>query len=453
MEWMAGQIRRNRRCEASGVVSICSANRFVLDAVMKWAGQKGCPLCIETTSNQVNQFGGYIGRVPQAFVRFILRLAEENEFPTCRLILGGDHLGPNPWQDIEAPRALEHSYQLVHDYIAAGYTKIHLDTSMACSGDVEPSASALDEETIAQRTAALCEVSEKVARERSPRCPMPVYVVGTEVPTPGGATGQPEALKVSSAEEVEKTIRLVREAFLERTLDSAWERVIGIVVQPGVEFGVDSVTDYDPNGTRELVRVIKKYESLAYEAHSTDYQTRKSLTALVRNHFAILKVGPGLTFALREALIAMECIEREYLSIQKRAVLSNLSQVLDDVMLRRPLHWKNHYYGDAASVSIMRRFSLSDRCRYYWTEPEVHSAVEQLVANFDRFPPPLSLVSQFLPRQYDAIRSNGIPLKSAAILRYPICEVLDSYFDACNQNGEEMLGTQLTAALNPDGAG
>ena len=50
---------------------------------------------------------------------------------------------------------------------------------------------------------------------------------------------------------------------------------------------------------------------MVYEAHSTDYQTRDALRALVKDHFAILKVGPGLTFAMREALWALDAIDQE----------------------------------------------------------------------------------------------------------------------------------------------
>ena len=59
--------------------------------------------------------------------------------------------------------------------------------------------------------------------------------------------------------------------------------------------------------------MIEQYDRLIFEAHSTDYQTPAALAALVRDHFAILKVGPALTFALREALWALDCIEREWI--------------------------------------------------------------------------------------------------------------------------------------------
>ncbi len=51
------------------------------------------------------------------------------------LILGGDHLGPNPWTRLPADQAMEKAAAMVAAYAAAGFTKIHLDASMACADD------------------------------------------------------------------------------------------------------------------------------------------------------------------------------------------------------------------------------------------------------------------------------------------------------------------------------
>ena len=53
---------------------------------------------------------------------------------------------------------------------------------------------------------------------------------------------------------------------------------------------------------------------MVFEAHSTDYQTAGALRALVEDRWAILKVGPALTFALREALFALSAIEEELIA-------------------------------------------------------------------------------------------------------------------------------------------
>ena len=180
---------------------------------------------------------------------------------------------------------------------------------------------------------------------------LPRYIIGTEVPIPGGATAHEEGVSVTKAEDVRQTIQVTREAFLREGLESAWERVVGVVVQPGVEFGDDFVLPYQPSAAKELSKFIES-QPMVYEAHSTDYQTREALTNLVRDHFAILKVGPGLTFAFREAVFALAMIENELFPEDQR---SNIIQVLDDVMVKHPEHWKKYYHGDEAGQILVLR--------------------------------------------------------------------------------------------------
>ena len=73
---------------------------------------------------------------------------------------------------------------LVRDFVLAGFTKIHLDASMRLADD--PSDRPLDETTVAQRAADLCAVAEAAMGSLPANAPRPVYVVGSEVPIPGG---------------------------------------------------------------------------------------------------------------------------------------------------------------------------------------------------------------------------------------------------------------------------
>jgi len=110
-----------------------------------------------------------------------------------------------------------------------------------------------------------------------------------------------------------RTIAITKEAFAARGLHQAWERVIAVVVQPGVEFGNATVIPYDASRTKKLAAFAAAQGGRVYEAHSTDYQTPGALKEMVRDHFAILKVGPWMTFAYREAVFALEAVEKEWL--------------------------------------------------------------------------------------------------------------------------------------------
>ena len=189
-------------------------------------------------------------------------------------------------------------------YVKAGFRKIHLDTSMGCLG--EPSA--LDDYATATRAARLAKVAEVTAKLCD--LPSPLYVIGTEVPPPGGADHLISSIQPTSSEAARRTIEVHHRAFLEEGLAQAFDRVIGLVVQPGVEFGNHNVITYDPSNTTQLVTVLKDNPQFVFEAHSTDYQGLKPLSQLVNDGFAILKVGPELTFVLRETLEERQANEK-----------------------------------------------------------------------------------------------------------------------------------------------
>jgi D-tagatose-1,6-bisphosphate aldolase subunit GatZ/KbaZ len=152
---------------------------------------------------------------------------------------------------------------------------------------------------------------------------------------------------------------------------------------------------------------------------------------MVQDHFAILKVGPWLTFAFREAVFALSAIERELLAEEKSQRLSQLREALDRAMLREPAFWRSYYKGDESQLRISRAYSYSDRCRYYWHEISVQAEIERLIGNLTARPVPLTLVSQYLPFEYEAIRTEQIENQPEAIIRYHIQSVLRSYATAC----------------------
>jgi D-tagatose-1,6-bisphosphate aldolase subunit GatZ/KbaZ len=418
-------IRKQKRGEIRGIPSICSAHPTVLQAAMRRAVQTKTPLLIEATCNQVNQFGGYTGMKPMDFVSFVKQLANENGLPANQLILGGDHLGPSVWQAEPEDSAMNKSEQLVREYIHAGFRKIHLDASMKLADD--DVSRPLDVEISARRTAHLAKVCEE-AYAKFPGTNAPRYVIGTEVPVPGGAKEHEEGVSVTTVDAARQTIDITHDAFLHAGMESAWERVIALVVQPGVEFGDDFILDYQPDNASALTRYIENESRLIYEAHSTDYQTRESLRDLVRDHFAILKVGPALTFAYREAVFALAMIEKELIA---RDNCSDLIACMEEVMLRDPGFWKKYYPGNPEVQAFKRKYSLSDRIRYYWATPKAKEALEKLITNLNNFPAPLNLISQWLPVQYRRIRSGELENSPMAIIQDRIDDILCDYQFAC----------------------
>ncbi|MEO8061124.1 MAG: D-tagatose-bisphosphate aldolase, class II, non-catalytic subunit [Pseudomonadota bacterium] len=421
MKALVDILARHKRGEGVGIYSLCTAHPWVIEAAMHEAKNTATPLLIEATCNQVNQFGGYTGMTPADFREFVYAIADRAGLARARVWLGGDHLGPNVWQKEPAETAMKRADELVAQYIAAGFRKIHLDCSMACSDDPVP----LPEALIAARAARLALIAERAWQEAGGEAP--VYVIGTEVPIPGGAAEELQELAVTSPQAAALTIETHRKAFAAVELEAAWPRVIALVVQPGVEFDLHKVVDYQPDKTRELKTSIERDPQFVFEAHSTDYQTPDNLAALVRDHFAILKVGPGATFALRETLWALAAIEGALPGIENP---SRLPEVALRVMRENPNQWRGHYH-DAANESLDLAFSLSDRIRYYWPHPEVTRACKKLLENLRSRPLPLTLVSQYLPRQYAAIRTGEIEPAVDALLRDGVAQSIRPYLRAC----------------------
>ncbi len=430
--FLMNAVREQKHGRAAGIYSICSAHRWVLEAAMMQAERDGTPVLVESTSNQVDQFGGYTGMTPAQFVAFVRRIAADRRFPVKRIVFGGDHLGPNAWQREPAAEAMAKARDLVRAYARAGYTKIHLDASMRCADDPAESRGALADEVVAARAADLCAAAEAACKDTPGGCP-PVYVIGTEVPPPGGAREKLEGVPVTDVAHARHTLSVTRAAFFRHNLQSAWERVVALVVQPGVEFDDAAVAAYDRKAARPLARFIEKQAGIVFEAHSTDYQTRQALRAMVEDHFAVLKVGPWLTFALREALFALEEMEVELLGRHGAIKLSDLRATLERTMLAHPEHWNRHYHGDDDARRYARQYSYSDRCRYYWPNPDLQKAVQRLIANLQAHPVPLTLLSQYLPGQYRAVRELRLAAAPQDLIRDKIMEVTSAYSFACGQ--------------------
>jgi D-tagatose-1,6-bisphosphate aldolase subunit GatZ/KbaZ len=435
VELLRARLLRNKNGAGTGVYSVCSAHKAVLQAAIAQAREDDSFIIIEATSNQVDQTGGYTGMTPERFTRYVRAIAADMDFPFERIVLGGDHLGPNSWQAERAESAMAKACELVASYAEAGFRKLHLDASMFCADDPGDRSGALPDELCAARAARLCAAAEEAVRAAG-RGEKPLYVIGTEVPVPGGAKEASGPPRPSSRASVEATLALTKKAFIKAGLGESWERVIGIVAQPGVEFGDEEIFYYLGGAAKGLGAALDG-ESLVFEAHSTDYQPESCLRRLVEDHFAILKVGPALTFAYREAVFALSMIERELVPGGDRA---RLEEVLEEEMLSStPNYWKKYYHGSEEEQRFARRYSFSDRSRYYWTKLRVSAEAEKLFRNLSARKIPLSLISQYFPRQFEKVCESGIGSDPRSLVLARIKDVVAGYARACKFGNDGSL--------------
>lgn len=427
-------VNRYKGGENVGVFSVCCSNQYVIEASMERLLNKNTPLLVEATANQVDQFGGYTGMKPNDYVKYIYEIADKVGFPKERIILGGDHLGPLTWKGIDPSEAMENSKGLIREYVLAGFTKIHLDTSMPLKGDME--SGNFGDALIADRASVLCKVAEEAyleLKEKDVNALHPVYIIGSEVPIPGGAQVEEEGLKATSVEGFKTTVETFKSAFESYGVGDAWQYVIGVVVQPGVEFGSEDIWDYNREEAKELIAGLKDYPQLIFEAHSTDYQTPKALKQMVEDGFIILKVGPALTFGFREGAFALNHIENELLRYNSNVELSNFIDVLNSNMVRNPKDWVHHYSGTGEEIKLQRKYSLSDRARYYMPKDEVNFALEKLISNLEGVEIPITIISQYMHEQYKKVREGILKPTAVELLKDRIGEYIDDYIFAVEE--------------------
>ena len=434
-EYFQRIISAQNKGKPKGLVSICSSNFKVLEAAISQAENIEGPLLIESTSNQVNQCGGYMDLTPLQFKEKVHAIAKKYNLPQAKILLGGDHLGVQPWPDKPEAEALEKGCRMVHDYARAGFSKIHLDASIPLRDD-----DSLDPETVFARTASLCRAAEEgfaARKKNNPQASPPVYVIGSEVPFPGGDFQANAGPEVTSRQDLDRTISVAEKHFADNNLDEAWQRVVAIVVQTGVEFEKYDIYDYDSSEFQVLTEMLQNDGRFVFEGHSSDYQRPGELKKMVSDRIAILKVGPALTFALREALFSLEMMEKELLNDGAgrgdQNGLSNFSELLDREMQQDPGDWEKYYQGSEPEQRLARKYSYFDRCRYYISRDIIQQAADRLLGNLAAREIPLPLVSQYLPQQYRRIRQGELSPNPEELIKDHILETLTPYFKAADQ--------------------
>jgi D-tagatose-bisphosphate aldolase class II non-catalytic subunit len=402
-------IRRNRAGESVAITSVCSAHPDVLRASLMLARDLAQPLVVEATSNQVNQDGGYTGQRPADFIASVRRLAAEIGLPGTHLVFGGDHLGPQVWRAGAADAAMAKARLMIAEYVRAGFTKIHLDCSEGCAG--EPAQ--LGDAVTAERAADLAAVALAAAPDPGTL----LFVIGTEVPPPGGArmddAGEIAATTPASAR---ATLAAHAKAFEAAGIAAALPQIGGLVVQPGVEFSPMHVHGLPMARDPGLAAVLADWPGVCLEAHSTDYQHPTVFPRLSELGFAFLKVGPALTFAYRRAIYGLDALAGQMGWRDGPSV----AEVMEALMLAAPRHWQAHYHASGGDLRVQRHFGLADRIRYYWPRPEAQVAVDALMQTLSAHDLPDPMLGQgFAPDVIAAARQMGTPMPQAL----PLTEV------------------------------
>ncbi|EHL6304790.1 tagatose bisphosphate family class II aldolase [Escherichia coli] len=154
----------------------------------------------------------------------------------------------------------------------------------------------------------------------------------------------------------------------------------------------------------------------------------QALKNYLTEHPEALKVGPALTFALREAIFALAQIEQELIAPENR---SGCLAVIEEVMLDEPQYWKKYYRTGFNDSLLDIRYSLSDRIRYYWPHSRIKNSVETMMVNLEGVDIPLGMISQYLPKQFERIQSGELSAIPHQLIMDKIYDVLRAYRYGC----------------------
>ena len=96
-------------------------------------------------------------------------------------------------------------------------------------------------------------------------------------------------------------------------------------------------------------------------------------------------------------------------------------------MLEQPGNWKKHYNGTEEEKHLARKYSYSDRCRYYIGDERVEQAMEHLFRNLDTKTPSDSMLHQYMPEQYRMVRDGTLPREAKALAKAAVRQVVAEY--------------------------
>ena len=389
--------------------SFCTSNIEVIKSILFFCHIKKLPCLIECTSNQVNQHGGYTNKTPKMFIKEILSISKKIKFNSKKLFLGGDHLGPLPWKKKSKTVAIKNSISLINDYLDQKFCKIHIDTSIKCKNDKY-----INSDIIFERTNEILN-NDNIKKKIKDK----FIVVGTEVPLAG--SGDNENIIKTSKKQIETEVLKFKKILKKQNLKN---NIFGLVIEPGMKYTHSSVIK--PNFTNFTNKKnISKKNNFVYEAHSTDYQSKKTLKQLVKNNFKFLKVGPELTYSYSRSLFFMENIEKNNFKLKN----SNIKKIIFSAMLKNRKYWEGYYEKKTTELFLNSKL---DRMRYYFDTKPVVNSIKTLKKNINLLDSKKILCFMSLTEKKEFLNFKNKKLSNFDIIKLIfISRTLKRYFSAC----------------------
>jgi D-tagatose-1,6-bisphosphate aldolase subunit GatZ/KbaZ len=422
--WLIDILEANRRGERKGIYAVESQNPTVQEVYLRQALADGSPALFEVSAEILDPHGQSGKILPEDFIGKVKQIAVKIGFPLDRLFFGVNGLSPSLWHGESVESALKKTRAFISDIVSLGFNKLGIHAGIHLKGD--PADQLLPREVIIAREAALYQAAE-LAAAGLPDEEKPLYVIDVH-PGQGMIEGKKDMVR---KEDVENTVDRFALTAAAAGLPEIKERLLAARVFLGPGYDSEKVIPFDSSLLKKLSGCVYGYKPVIFEALQTDFQPQMVLDQLVDNHFALLSVGPELTYTMREALFSLAIMENETMIGKPGVYLSNFIIELDRAMQSAPQHWQKYYTGNGFEQLVARKYSLYDRSRFYWEDKEVRKTKKRLFDNLMEYPVPLTVLRQFMPYQYERVAAGELENKPDALVMDAVRRALCRYSCAC----------------------
>jgi len=422
--WLIDIMEANRGGERKGIYAVESQNPTVQEAYLRQALGDGSPALFEICAEMLDLHGQSGKILPDDFIANVKRSAGKTGFPRDRLFFGVNDLSPSLWKDESIESALKKTRAFISALISLGFNKLGIHAAIPLKGDLADQQ--LSQEVIIAREAALYQAAEGAAAAL-PDEEKPLYVIDLH---PGQGMTEDQD-NMAHKEDVKIAIDRFAETAVAAGLPEMRERLLAVRIILGAGYNSEKVIPFGSSLLKELGGCVYGDKPVLLEALRTDFQPQMILDQLVDNHFAILSVGPELTYTMREVLFSMAMMENETMLGKPGVYLSNFIIELDRAMQSAPQHWEKYYSGNGFEQMIARKYSLYDRSRFYWEDKNVRKMKKRLFDNLIKYPIPLTVMRQFMPRQYERVAAGELENKPDALVMDAVRHALCRYSRAC----------------------
>jgi len=89
--------------------------------------------------------------------------------------------------------------------------------------------------------------------------------------------------------------------------------------------------------------------------------------------------------------------------------------------------WSTFCHGSEQDKAYARKYSLSDRARYYLDDSEIQASIDCLLKNINAIPLPYGMLSQFFSDVKETVMNSGQTITAEMLVKERVKNVIKDY--------------------------